>query len=261
LVRLDKRQRENRLFQDVTRMPPEAVPDDRLEPLHKDLSFVGEARRDLAPTVVRLLRLTPVWRAHHYEPLPMGVMRIGRGRLVPLPDATRLVPEGRVAGSFDPEAVFDTRDLQAFAEFMLVNKKPVENLLGHEVRSDILRKPAQQLGLVLGKMGLGLSKVGSIKVAGRKIRRYRLDVASLSEMQAIVDRRERKNGWAFLVDHYGSHMDPSDGDDWAETEAEIERVADLLRGTTGDITRGGKSYLLERSPVVPASGRKLGGPT
>jgi hypothetical protein len=246
LVQLDRnggRRREIRLFQDVTRMPPEAVPDDRLEPLHKDLSFVGEARRDLAPTIVRLLRLTPLWRAHHYEPLPMGVMKVGRGRLVPLPDARRLVPEGRVAGSFDPEAVFDTRDLQAFADFMLVNKGPVETLLRHEVRSDIRKKPAQQLGLVLGKMGLGLSKASTFKVAGRKIRRYGLDVTTLSAMEAIVARRERQTGWAFLVDHYGSHMDP-DGEDWAATEAEIERVAALLRGQRGISRRDEFSLVL-----------------
>jgi len=108
-------------------------------------------------------------------------------------------------------------------------------LLGHEVRSDILKKPTQQLGLVLRKLGLQLAKAGTQKVSGRKFHRYRLDPVALAAAEEIVAQRERKGGWAFLVDRYGPHMDPSDGDDWAETEAEIERVADLLRGTTWDI--------------------------
>jgi hypothetical protein len=238
LVRLDRagsRRREIRVSQEVTRLPPEAVPADLHEPLHKDLSFVGEARLDLAPTIVRLLRLTPLWREHRYDPLPMGAIQAGRGRLVPPPGATRRVAEGRVAGAFDAEAVFDARDLDAFARFMLANKGPLESLLGHEVRSDILRKPTQQLGLVLRKLGLQLAKAGTQKVSGRKFHRYRLDPVALAAAEEIVAQRERKGGWAFLVDRYGPHMDPSDGDNWAETEAEIERVADLLRGTTWDI--------------------------
>ena len=243
LVRLDRsgsRRRDIRLFEEVTRLPPESLPADLLEPLHKDLSFVGDARLDLAPALVRLLRLTPAWGVHPFAPLPTCWTEAGRGRIVAHPDAWRLVREGRVAGSFDAEAVFDSRDLQVFARFMLANKGPLENLLGHEVRSDILKKPAQQLGLVLRKMGLGLIKAATVKIAGRKIRRYQLDGAALATMKEIVARREQKKGWEFLADRYGPHMNPSDGDDWSETEAEIERVADFVRGTTGDITGRGR---------------------
>ena len=158
--------------------------------------------------------------------------------------------EGRVAGSFDAEAVFDTRDLEVFARFMLANKGPLENLLEHEVRSDILRKPAQQLGLVLRKIGLGLIKSATVKIAGRKIRRYQLDGVALARMTDIVARREQKKGWEFLADRYGPHMSPSDGDDWSETEAEIERVTDFVRGTTGDITRRDENDLSREIPPL-----------
>ncbi|WP_336492521.1 plasmid replication protein, CyRepA1 family [Methylobacterium nigriterrae] len=243
LVRLDRGgrfRREVRLFEEVTRLPPEAVPANPLEPLHKDLSFIGDARQDLAPVLVRLFRLTPLWREHRHDPLPFGVLETRPGRLVPQPDAIRLVSDGRVAGMFDAEAVFDTRDLEALARFMTDNKGPLESLLGCEVRSDILRKPAQQLGQVLGLLGLGHTRVGTQKVSGRKIRRYRLDAAALSAMEEIVARRERKKGWASLADRYGPQMDPSDNDDWSGIEAEIERAAEFVRGTTGDITGRGK---------------------
>lgn len=239
LDRGGRRRGEVRLFEEVTRLPPEAVPVNPLEPLHRDLSFIGDARQDLAPALVRLLRLTPLWREHGHDRLPEGATEAERGRLVPHFEATRLAKEGRVAGAFDAEAAFDTRDLQAFARFILDNKGPLETLLGHEIRSDILKKPAQQLGQVLGLLGLAHTPVGTQKIAGQKIRRYGLDAAALSEIEAIVARRQRKKAWAFLADHYGPHMDPSDGDDWSETDAQIARVAAFVRGTTGDITGGG----------------------
>ncbi|ACL58292.1 hypothetical protein [Methylobacterium nodulans] len=243
LVRLDRGgrgRREVRLFQEVTRLPPEAVPANPLEPLHRDLSFIGDARRDLAPTLVRLLRLTPLWREHRHDPLPMGVSVSEAGRLAPPLDAWLLVPDGRVAGSFDAEAVLDTRDLQTLARFMIDNKEPLESLLGCEVRADVLKKPAQQLGQVLGLHGLAHTGAGTLKISGRKIRRYRLDATALSAMEGIVARRERKKGWAFLVDRYGPHMDPSDADDWSEAEAEIARAAEFVRGDNGDSTGRGE---------------------
>jgi hypothetical protein len=235
LVRLDRRgafRHELRLFERVSRLPPEGVPEDAAEPIHKELSFLA-VDHDLAPTLVRLLRLTPIWRTHHHDGERAEAIEAARGRLVPHPDTMRLAREGRVAGSFDAEAVFDARDLQLLVRFMLGSKGPLENVLGHEVRADILTNPVQQLGLIVGKIGLGLTRVGSLKISGRKIRRYRLDGSTLATMQEIADRRERKGGWAFLVDRYGPHMDPADQDDWTEVDAQIERATDFVRGHRG----------------------------
>lgn len=217
LVRLDRGGRgrqEIRLIQEVTRLPPESVPVNPLEPMHKNLSFIGDDRQDLAPVLVRLLRLTPFWREHRHDPLPLAATEGEAGRLTPPPDAWRLVSEGRVAGSFDAEAVLDARDLQTFARFMIDNKGPLETLLGFEVRSDILKKPVQQLGQMLGLLGLALTAAGTLKISGQKIRRYRLDATALSAMEGIVARRVRDKGWASLVDRYGPHMDPSEVDEW-----------------------------------------------
>ncbi|GJD99969.1 hypothetical protein QW694_32625 [Methylobacterium isbiliense] len=243
--------REVRRFQEVTRLPPEAVPADPLEPLHRDLSFIGDERQDLAPALVRLLRLTPVWREQRHDPLAMDASVGKAGRLAPHAEAFELVPEGRVAGSFDAEAVLDTRDLQAFARFMIDNKGPLEALLGCEVRSDVLRKPAQQLGQVLGLLGLALTKAGSLKIAGRKIRRYRLEATTLSAMEGIADRRARKKGWAFLVDRYGPHMDPEEAEEWSEAEREIERAAELARGQRGTSQDEGKMISIESPQLSP----------
>jgi hypothetical protein len=241
LVRKDRRGRRRQevgLFQEVTGLPPEAIPTDRHAPLHKDLSFVGDARQDLAPTLVRIFRLTPLWRDHRHSVLPGEVLQADRGRLVPYPESRRLARDGRVAGSFESEAAIETGNLQDFTRFMIDNKGPLENLLGFEVRSDIVRKPVQQLRQVLGLVGLTLALVGTRKVSGRKIRSYRLDEIALSTMREIAARRQRKKGWAFLVDRYGSHMDPSDEDDSSEVDAEIERALEFLRGTTGPLQGG-----------------------
>jgi hypothetical protein len=235
LIRLDRRgglRQEVSLFQEVTRTPPEKVPADANEPPHQDLSFVGTAHLDLAPTLVRLLRLTPLWRVHPNDGKSPGSIEIAYGRRVPFPEAETLAREGRLAGSLDAEAVFDARDLQAFARFMTGNKGPLENLLRHEVRADIGKKPTQQLGLVLKMLGLKLARAGTVRVSGQKVYRYRLDPSALQDMQQLVATREGKKAWAFLVDRYGSHMDPSDGDDWSEVELSIERVQEYVRKTT-----------------------------
>ncbi|AWN39699.1 plasmid replication protein, CyRepA1 family [Methylobacterium durans] len=240
LIRLDnggRRRREVSLFRDVVRLPPEAVPADRLAPLHRDLSFLGDAQQDLAPALARLLRLTPLWRERPYDPLPGAVTEVERGRVFLPGDAWRLAQEGRVAGSFNAEAVFETRDLEAFARFMIDNKAPLENLLRLEIRSDVLKKPIQQLGQVLSLLGLAITLAVTQKISGRKIRRYSLDATVLSTLEEIADRRERKQAWAFLVDLYGLHMDPSDDDDGSETDAQIERAIEFVQGTTRDITR------------------------
>ncbi|ACA18636.1 hypothetical protein M446_4290 [Methylobacterium sp. 4-46] len=239
LIRADRsgrRREEVRLFEQVTGLVPEVLPTDPLESLHRDLSFVGDARQDLAPALVRAFRLTPLWRERRHYRLLDGVTEGERGRLVPHPDAVRLAMAGRVAGSFDAEVIFDTHDLRAFAQFMIDNKGPLENLLGREVRSDVLRKPVQQLGQMLALMGLALRNVGSRKVSGRKIHRYRLDATSLSAIEEIAARRRVKTGWAFLVDHYGQHIDPEAYDNWSEAEEEIARATEFIRGTTRHIT-------------------------
>jgi hypothetical protein len=51
-------------------------------------------------------------------------------------------------------------------------------------------------------------------------------------MQQLVAAREAKKAWSFLVDRYGSHMDPSDEDEWAEVEVSIEKAQDSARRTT-----------------------------
>jgi hypothetical protein len=220
LIRLDDEGRHRsrvRLFEEVTRMRPEEVSMSTTERLEQNLRFIGDAGRHVATAIVRVLRLTPVWRPHAdgaTEPC----------RADGAPDDVKSARRP-VAGSFDPDAVFDLRDLQVFTRFMLDNKGALENLLGHEVRVDIQRKPTQQLGLVLGKLGLGFAGAGTQNVSGRKYYRYQLDGDALDEMHEFAARREESKGWAFLASQYGPHMDPS-GED--EVEESIRKAEQFL---------------------------------
>lgn len=108
-----------------------------------------------------------------------------------------------------------------------------------------MRKPTQQLGFILKMMGLSLTKVGTMKVAGRKVHRYRLDADMLEGMQAIVRTRAELKGWAFMAARYGAHMDPKERDapekpleDFAEYDVQYERALAFVRGQRGDNREG-----------------------
>ena len=93
-------------------------------------------------------------------------------------------------GKFCPETIIDQSDLGKLVETMVSAKASVENVLGIEVRSDIHIKPVQQLGALLGMVGLKLERVQTQKDQGRKIYRYRIEPEFLERMKGIVERRK-----------------------------------------------------------------------
>jgi hypothetical protein len=82
-------------------------------------------------------------------------------------------------------------------------KASVENVLGIEVRSDVHRKPVQQLGALLGLIGLKLERVNAQKDQGRKIYRYHIEPVSLGRMEGIVERRKDLSHEEFESKQYG----------------------------------------------------------
>jgi Origin of replication binding protein len=117
---------------------------------------------------------------------------------------TPLLKDGR----FCPETIIDQSDLGKLVETMVSAKTSVENVLGIEVRSDVHMKPVQQLGALLGLVGLKLERVQTQKDQGRKIYRYRLEPDSLGRMKGIVERRKVLSQSQFGYKQYG----------WSETE-------------------------------------------
>ncbi len=109
--------------------------------------------------------------------------------------------------------MFDQRQLGAFARFASENKAAMENLLGMEIRSDVLEKPMLQLGAVLGLIGLRLTGAGTVKAAGEKIYRYRLDPGSLQAMRAVVEARDQIKGWSFVSRLHGWPVDEEDDEE------------------------------------------------
>jgi hypothetical protein len=106
------------------------------------------------------------------------------------------------------ETIIDQSDLGKLVEKMVSAKASVENILGIEVRSDIHIKPVQQLGAILGLVGLKLERVQTQKDQGRKIYRYRLEPDSLGRMKGIVERRKVLSQSQFGCKQYR----------WSETE-------------------------------------------
>ena len=73
----------------------------------------------------------------------------------------------------------------------------IEETLSEPLRGDLADNPVRQLNRFLGRVGLKVASVGSVKVQGVKIRRYSLDRKRLDTMVLLAksyrieeDRRE-----------------------------------------------------------------------
>jgi hypothetical protein len=82
--------------------------------------------------------------------------------------------------------VIEASDLAQFTDTMSKKKGAIENQLGVQVQRDFRDKPVQQLGRVLGLVGLRLERVQTRKEIGKKLYAYRLAPGPLARMKAIV---------------------------------------------------------------------------
>ena len=92
-------------------------------------------------------------------------------------------------GAFDAEVTVSAADLDEFIKRCCATKNRVELLFDTPIRSDIGRKPTQQLGALLQLVGLKLERAEIRKVGGRKTYRYKVSPVSLHLMASIVERR------------------------------------------------------------------------
>jgi hypothetical protein len=81
-------------------------------------------------------------------------------------------------------------DLVQFTDTVSRKKAAIENQLGVQVQRDFRDKPVQQLGRILGLVGLRLERVHSRKEQGKKVYAYRLAPGPLARMKAIVEARK-----------------------------------------------------------------------
>ncbi|RVA05351.1 hypothetical protein [Mesorhizobium sp. M7A.F.Ca.US.001.02.1.1] len=117
---------------------------------------------------------------------------------------------------FRPDVKLQAADLVDFADFVLREKATLENLLDVQMRRDVGRKAAKQLGQLLGLVGLGLVTAGNRNTGHGKLRFYQLTKKNLALMEATRTARKQTAAWPVLREAYGwtlADIDPDDDDD------------------------------------------------
>lgn len=95
-------------------------------------------------------------------------------------------------GLFHVNKEYLAADLRAFASMCLAHKNDIENLLGVQVRGDVVAKPTQQLGDLLKLIGVEHRCVRRARRKdGGKDYFYQLDSDSIAFMQGIYARRRK----------------------------------------------------------------------
>ena len=112
------------------------------------------------------------------------------GKVAAIRTLLRLTPLLTSDGRLDADAVVEACDLVQFTDTVFRKKAAIENQLGVQVQRDFRDKPVQQLGRILGLVGLRLERVHTRKEKGKKVYAYRLAPGPLARMKAIVEARK-----------------------------------------------------------------------
>ncbi len=108
-------------------------------------------------------------------------------------------------GKFDLSCVYKKEDLKKFVKYAQKNKDLIETQLNISIRSDIEKKPTQQLGDLLQLLGLKNINVSTEKKGHDKFYSYSLDPKTYQVMCDVVKKRKNgsKNPWEFIHHLYG----------------------------------------------------------
>jgi hypothetical protein len=100
---------------------------------------------------------------------------------------------------------FTSSDLKEFTRICLKLKGVIERQMDINIRVDIRTKPAMQLGVFLGLVGIKTMKPRSEKTpSGGKKYFYKIDPESVQRMTHLVALEEqRKNPWDAINARYG----------------------------------------------------------
>ena len=89
-------------------------------------------------------------------------------------------------------------NLADFIRFCMRHREQLARWYGIDVRRDIVKKPAQQLGIVLRHFGIPWDKAGTLLEDGKKVYRYEVPELELDELHSIIRHRkcdEANNQW------------------------------------------------------------------
>ena len=113
------------------------------------------------------------------------------GKVAAVRTLLRLTPLLTSDGRLDADAVVEACDLVQFTDTVSRKKAAIENQLGVQVQRDFRDKPVQQLGRILGLVGLRLERVHTRKEKGKKVYAYRLAPGPLGKDESHCGSQER----------------------------------------------------------------------
>jgi len=89
-------------------------------------------------------------------------------------------------------------NLADFIQFCRSHREQIARWYGIDVRKDIAKKPAQQLGIVLRHFGIPWGKAGTLLEDGKKVYLYEVPNKELDELHSVIRHRkcdEANNQW------------------------------------------------------------------
>lgn len=144
-------------------------------------------------------------RGYKYDPFQDRGNRILKKKLlVELMSAAGIYNEGK----FLTEVELSMPMLRAFAQSCVGRKADIENLWNVAVRSDVFKKPIQQLQAIVEPLGLVVKKSRTDQAGGKKTYFYRLDENSLKQVKGWADELtdpEIKKAWEASRDFDAIH--------------------------------------------------------
>jgi hypothetical protein len=94
-------------------------------------------------------------------------------------------------GEFLPDIEFKSDDLEKFSRFALQMRVFIETQLGIAVRSDVKKKPVEQLGDFLKLVGLKSKSTKTTKLNGKKYYIYKIDPDAYTGIEGVASMRRK----------------------------------------------------------------------
>lgn len=128
-------------------------------------------------------------------------------------------------GAFNVDAQLRTDSLAKFVAAYSADKRRIQSELGLDQRSDIEKKPVQQLGRVLALIGTKLVLAATAKHKGVKTRSYRINGDMLLALMEVVVRRSERQRERWESEH-GKGGDNTPPDDLETVQQELSPELD-----------------------------------
>ena len=125
--------------------------------------------------------------------------------------------------------VIEGDGLAEFAELCLNNKERIAQLFDIDIRKDVRKKAAQQLGKLLKLMGITWQKVGTTKKEDNKVYRYMITRDVIDELDTVLSRHRDPQ----LRDQWNMERDKaSEGRLFDKGQEEVVEIAVRMRSAS-----------------------------